>query len=169
MLENVTRSDTGVYKCVITDTDTWTVKEANTSVFVNCKASALIRIRPFQANVFYQPFRTLCSWLSLSLRTVRADLDPAVVMPGAAADVSQGDELRATCDAPSSLQTDTVWFKVIHSTANLRELQPTPKVQSLCLENSPSPQFCLQPRGLWVILLIDQCIFCSLVRRCVSQ
>lgn len=148
MLKNVTRLDSGVYKCVYADMSYFEEITANTTVFVNCKASALIRIVVVQTNMFYQQFQTVCSWLSLSLRTVRADLDPAVVKPAAATVVSQGDELRATCNALSSLQTDTVWLKVIHSTANLQEQQPTPKVKSLCLENSPPPQFCLQSRGL---------------------
>ncbi|XP_076591971.1 melanoma cell adhesion molecule b isoform X1 [Chaetodon auriga] len=38
-------------------------------------------------------------------------LDPAVVMPKDAIVVAQGEELQATCNALSSLQLDTAWFK----------------------------------------------------------
>ncbi|KAM7413301.1 hypothetical protein PAMA_020607 [Pampus argenteus] len=38
-------------------------------------------------------------------------LDPAVVMPKGSVEVAQGAELMATCNALSSLQTETVWFK----------------------------------------------------------
>ncbi|XP_033970822.1 melanoma cell adhesion molecule b isoform X1 [Trematomus bernacchii] len=38
-------------------------------------------------------------------------LDPAVVIPKDDVEVSQGEELTATCNALSSLQTHTVWFK----------------------------------------------------------
>ncbi|XP_010792110.1 cell surface glycoprotein MUC18 isoform X2 [Notothenia coriiceps] len=38
-------------------------------------------------------------------------LDPAVVMPQDDVELSQGEELTATCNALSSLQTHTVWFK----------------------------------------------------------
>uniref|UniRef100_A0A3Q3WF77 Ig-like domain-containing protein n=1 Tax=Mola mola TaxID=94237 RepID=A0A3Q3WF77_MOLML len=74
MLKNVTRLDSGVYKCVYADMSYFEEITANTTVFVNY-------------------------------------LDPAVVKPAAATVVSQGDELRATCNALSSLQTDTVWLK----------------------------------------------------------
>ncbi|KAG8002031.1 Cell surface glycoprotein MUC18, partial [Nibea albiflora] len=38
-------------------------------------------------------------------------LDPPVVMPKDTILVTQGEELKATCNALSSLQTDTTWFK----------------------------------------------------------
>ncbi|KAM7399457.1 hypothetical protein PAMP_018728 [Pampus punctatissimus] len=38
-------------------------------------------------------------------------LDPAVVMPKGSVEVAQGAELKATCNALSSLQTETLWFK----------------------------------------------------------
>ncbi|XP_054650704.1 melanoma cell adhesion molecule b isoform X2 [Dunckerocampus dactyliophorus] len=38
-------------------------------------------------------------------------LDPAVVAPASPVEVDQGEELTATCNALSSLQTHTTWFK----------------------------------------------------------
>lgn len=49
-----------------------------------------------------------------SFPAVRADLDAAVVMPKDTILVTQGEELKATCNALSSLQTDTTWFKVTY-------------------------------------------------------
>ncbi|KAL7399749.1 hypothetical protein ABVT39_001015 [Epinephelus coioides] len=74
LLENVTRHDSGDYKCASTDTDTFEDVTGHISVFVNY-------------------------------------LDPAVVKPGDTIVVPQGNELKATCNALSSLQTQTVWFK----------------------------------------------------------
>lgn len=42
VLDNVTRLDSGVYECTSTDTDTFDMVIGNTTVFVNCKESALI-------------------------------------------------------------------------------------------------------------------------------
>lgn len=41
-----------------------------------------------------------------------ADLDPAVVMPKDSEVMLKGESLIATCNALSSLETSTVWFKV---------------------------------------------------------
>ncbi len=49
--------------------------------------------------------------LFFSLSAVRVDLDPAVVMPKNGV-VDQRGELKATCNALSSLETHTAWFKV---------------------------------------------------------
>lgn len=45
------------------------------------------------------------------------DLDPAVVEPEHTVDVAQGEELTATCNTNSSLQTHTVWLKVKYTHA----------------------------------------------------
>jgi len=44
--------------------------------------------------------------------SVCADLDPAVVMPKDSEVMLKGESLTATCNALSSLETATVWFKV---------------------------------------------------------
>lgn len=44
-----------------------------------------------------------------------ADIDAAVVTPKDTVAVGQGKELKASCNALSSLQTHTVWFKVLPS------------------------------------------------------
>ena len=51
---------------------------------------------------------------SLSLLCVCIDLDPAVVRSEKAI-VSQGQELKATCNALSSVDTHTAWFKVMYT------------------------------------------------------
>lgn len=50
-------------------------------------------------------------FMCLSL-CVCADLDPAVVMPKDSEVMLKGESLTATCNALSSLETTTVWFKV---------------------------------------------------------
>lgn len=42
VMDNVTRHQSGVYECTSTDTDTFDEISGNTTVFVNCKESALI-------------------------------------------------------------------------------------------------------------------------------
>ncbi|XP_039677462.1 melanoma cell adhesion molecule b isoform X6 [Perca fluviatilis] len=74
VMDNVTRHQSGVYKCTSTDTDTFEEISENTTVFVNY-------------------------------------LDPAVLVPEDTVVVDQGEELTATCNALSSLQTQTVWIK----------------------------------------------------------
>lgn len=49
--------------------------------------------------------------LTLCSPVVYADLEPAVVLP-TNIEIAQGEELTATCNALSSLQTHTAWFKV---------------------------------------------------------
>lgn len=80
-----------------------------------------------------------CSWqlLFISTHTLRnrcIDLDPAVVVPKDSEVMSKGESLTATCNALSSLNTSTVWFKVwidaiLQQTAMLRK----PKSQTSCL------------------------------------
>lgn len=43
---------------------------------------------------------------------VCSDLDPAVVVPKDSEVMLKGESLTATCNALSSLETSTVWFKV---------------------------------------------------------
>ncbi|XP_029923742.1 melanoma cell adhesion molecule b isoform X5 [Myripristis murdjan] len=75
VLENVTRSDSGLYECVTMNFDTYEEITGNTSLFVNY-------------------------------------LDDAVVIPEGTAVLSEGEEMTATCNALSSLTTQTTWFKV---------------------------------------------------------
>lgn len=51
----------------------------------------------------------------LCLIAVSLDLDPAVVEPNNAIVVAQGEDLEATCNALSSLKTNTAWFKVTYT------------------------------------------------------
>uniref|UniRef100_A0A667XS36 Melanoma cell adhesion molecule b n=1 Tax=Myripristis murdjan TaxID=586833 RepID=A0A667XS36_9TELE len=74
VLENVTRSDSGLYECVTMNFDTYEEITGNTSLFVNY-------------------------------------LDDAVVIPEGTAVLSEGEEMTATCNALSSLTTQTTWFK----------------------------------------------------------
>ncbi|XP_068566755.1 melanoma cell adhesion molecule b isoform X2 [Cebidichthys violaceus] len=74
VLDNVTRLNSGVYRCTSMDMDTYEEISGNTTVFVNF-------------------------------------LEPAVVMPKDPVVVAQGEELTATCNALSSLQTQIVWMK----------------------------------------------------------
>uniref|UniRef100_A0A667XYU5 Melanoma cell adhesion molecule b n=1 Tax=Myripristis murdjan TaxID=586833 RepID=A0A667XYU5_9TELE len=76
VLENVTRSDSGLYECVTMNFDTYEEITGNTSLFVNY-------------------------------------LDDAVVIPEGTAVLSEGEEMTATCNALSSLTTQTTWFKVL--------------------------------------------------------
>lgn len=57
--------------------------------------------------------------MSLLLNCVCVDLDPAVVKPNDIIVLAQGEEMKATCNALSSLPTITTWFKVIY--ANISE------------------------------------------------
>lgn len=54
------------------------------------------------------------TFFSLSLPAACADLDEAVVTPGDIV-MGQGEERQTTCNALSSLQTQTVWFKVTYT------------------------------------------------------
>ncbi len=52
---------------------------------------------------------------NLNPLSLRKDLDAAVVNPEGTGVVAQGDELHATCNALSPLQTHTAWFKVTYT------------------------------------------------------
>uniref|UniRef100_A0A8D3B1D8 Melanoma cell adhesion molecule b n=1 Tax=Scophthalmus maximus TaxID=52904 RepID=A0A8D3B1D8_SCOMX len=74
VLHNVTRLNSGNYRCTSLDMDTFEGISGNTTVFVHY-------------------------------------LNHAVVIPEDPVQVAQGQELMATCNALSSLQTNTAWFK----------------------------------------------------------
>ncbi|KAL6116157.1 mcam [Pungitius sinensis] len=74
VLHNVTRLNSGLYKCTSMDTDTYEEITRDAMVFVNY-------------------------------------LDAAVVVPEGDVVLNQGGELTATCNALSSVSTQTVWMK----------------------------------------------------------
>ncbi len=51
-------------------------------------------------------------WIIDLIDLVCSDLDPAVVVPKDSEVMLKGESLTATCNALSSLETSTVWFKV---------------------------------------------------------
>lgn len=110
-LRNVTRLNSGVYECSSFDVHTYDEISANTTVFVNCKDSRMTGSIDPHATQRCQTGHASCE---LPLSVLCVDLDPAVVEPEDSNVVAQGGELKATCNALSSLQTHAVWFKVTH-------------------------------------------------------
>lgn len=118
VLQEVTRGHSGVYECNSFDTETYESISGNTTVFVNCKESAPIDFVTV-TDTFYC---SACSRLSSPL-LLCVDLDPAVVEPKEPAVVDQGEELKATCNALSSLRTHTVWIKVWIYRCNVQSIR----------------------------------------------
>lgn len=65
-------------------------------------------------NAYYQQHQTVPTTFLMSLSAAAVDLDAAVI-PDDNITVAQGDELKATCNALSSLPTRTTWFKVTYA------------------------------------------------------
>lgn len=115
VLNNTNRADSGVYQCVSIDTDTFEEISGETTVFINCKNSAPIRfIVTFTTNAYYQQHQTAATTFVTSLSAAAVDLDAAVILEDNIT-VAQGEELKATCNALSSLPTHTTWFKVTYT------------------------------------------------------
>lgn len=112
VLTNVTRLDSGLYQCISTDTETFVDTTGNISVSVNCKNYALMAFVAVTENTVYHHHCPAGAWFQFFHPTVHADLDPVVVTPKDSAVVARGDQLKATCNALSSLPTHTAWFKV---------------------------------------------------------
>lgn len=103
VLENVSRQNSGVYQCTSTDMETFEELLNTTTVSVNCKRRHCQMIWNYwKQNGFHVS----------TLLSVCKDLDAAVVTPRENVSMAMGQELEATCNALSSLQTQTVWLKV---------------------------------------------------------
>lgn len=171
-LHDVTRLNSGVYHCISTDTDTFEEIAGNTTLFVHCKESALIRFVSTMTESFtvvwlYGPSLNSPSLLSC------VDLDPAVVIPKDTV-IPQGQELKATCNALSSVDTHTAWFKVIYTlyTANTQTATRfylnnawTPTVIRMHLEN-PSYLGRVERISFCLILDSENVLIELMLRRC---
>ncbi|XP_028824539.1 melanoma cell adhesion molecule b isoform X1 [Denticeps clupeoides] len=105
-LHNVTRSQSGTYKCTIFDLTSYDENEDEMEIYVNF-------------------------------------LDPAVVLPISPHIVSEGENMKATCNALSSLSTHTVWMKdgeqlLEGHVLNLSNISRDDAGEYICLVTTPS-------------------------------
>ena len=161
VLENVTRLNSGVYTCTSTDTDNFDMVSGNTTVFVNCKEPAHIWLVTMIFITFYQ--QNECRqqvWYFLSLPALCIDLDPAVVIPNDV-EVSQGEELTATCNALSSLQTHTVWFKVTDTQQYSNSTLKATTLLSCTITNTQMKEIAFRkPIRLVLLCVIRYYVYC---------
>lgn len=128
VLHNVTEKNSGDYRCVSLDMETFEEISGNTTLFVNCKKTGTA------VNMTTLSFDCVQRWshsfvLSFFHCCISV-LKQAVVYPKNDVEMELDDFLTAICRAPSSLPTQTVWLKVTNTNTTFPEA-PTNVIHEL--------------------------------------
>lgn len=105
VLRDVKLQNQGVYSCTSMDFESEGEIRGNTTLEIHC----VLRFAetPLRKRLYHRASR-----LSSSLCPLVLDLHEAVVTPKDSTVVTRTEKLEASCNAASSLATQTVWLKV---------------------------------------------------------